>query len=202
MKKSALLFSALCLSMAMLADNYKILQMNTPSVKIGEQLCKKGDVFSDEAEIFWNNDKQAFKAQNLETKEIRLFVGQDFKSKSSKSIKDYYLKTAHLSTRGSIIALSDLAEALPDTLYLCDSITIESPVGMNSDYYYFIKYKIDGSDIDKPVKHDKRNLIIEKSVLGDYKKDSEVPASLYFNMRKEAILVKDSMTIVIIPWDN
>ena len=125
----------------MLANNYKILQMNTPSVKIGNQLCKKGDIFSDEEEIFWHNDKQAFKAQNMETKEIRLFVGQDFKSKSSKSIKYYYLKTAHLSTRGSIIALSDLAEALPDTLYLCDSITIESPVGMNSDYYYFLKYK-------------------------------------------------------------
>lgn len=202
MKKSVLILSAFCLSMAMLADNYKILQMNTPSVKIGDQLCKKGDVFSDEAEIFWNNDKQAFKAQNLETKEIRLFVGQDFKSRSSKSIKDYYLKTAHLSTRGSIIALSDLAEALPDTLYLCDSIKIESPVGMNSDYYYYLKYKVDGNETDRPIKYDKRNMIIEKSVLGDYIKDSEVPVSLYFKMRKETILVKDSMTIVIIPWDD
>ena len=92
MKKATLIIGTLCLSIALLADNYKILQMNTPSIKIGDQMYKKGDVFSDESEIVWTNDKQAFKAQNLETKEIKLFVGQDFKSKSSKSIKDYYLK--------------------------------------------------------------------------------------------------------------
>ena len=45
-------------------------------------------------------------------------------------------------------------------------------------------------------------MIIEKSILEDYIKDSEVPASLYFKIRKEMILVKDSITIVIIPWEN
>ena len=201
MKKATLIIGTLCLSIALLADNYKILQMNTPSIKIGDQVCKKGDVFSDESEIVWTNDKQAFKAQNLETKEIKLFVGQDFKSKSSKSIKDYYLKTAHLSTRGSIIALSDLAEALPDTLYLCDTITIESPVGMNSDYYYFFKCDNEGIMADKPIKYEKRNMIIDKGVLGDSIKEDQISASLYFKMHKETVLVKDSLKIVVIPWE-
>jgi len=201
MKKSAIVLSAFCLSMAMLADNYKILQMNSPSVKIGNQLCKKGDVFSDEEEIFWNNDKQAFKAQNIETKEIRLFVGQDFKSKSSKSIKDYYLKTSHLSTRGSIISLSDLAEALPDTLYLCDTISIESPVSMNSNFYYYLKYDADGMKNEIPIEYENSHFFIEKGILGNLFKDDKISTSLYFRMRKENFLVKDSMTIVIIPWE-
>lgn len=202
MKKVTLLLIAFCLTILLFADNYKILQMNTSPIKIGNQWCKKGDVFSDESEIVWTNAKQAFKAQNLTTKEIRLFVGQEFKSKDCKSIKDYYLTIAHLSTRGSIIALSDLSEALPDTLYLCDTITIESPVGMNSDNFYYLSYENDGKVIHKPIKYDERNLIIEKGLLGDSIKEDQIYASLYFKMYKENYIVKDSLTIVIIPWEQ
>lgn len=202
MKKSTLILSALCLSMAIVADNYKILKMNISPVKIANQVCMEGDVFSDESEIVWSKDIQAFKAQNLETKEIKLFVAQDFKTKRSKSIKDYYLKTAHLSTRATIISLSDLAEALPDTLYLCDTITIESPLGMNSEYYYYLKYDTGGVTTDKPIKHEKRNIIIEKGIIGDSVKDNQLLSSLYFKMQKESVLVKDSLTIVVIPWEK
>ena len=201
MKKIISILFAFCVAFDVLADNYKILQMNTTSIKIGEQLCKVGDVFSDESEIQWDDSKQAIKAQNLMTKEIRLFVSQDFKAKNSKTIKEYYLNTAHLSTRGSIIALSDLAESLPDTLYLCDTISIESPVGMNSDYYYFIKCKANDLIMDKPLKFEKRNIIIDKSLFGDSLNSEDVLVSLFFKLRGENVLVKDSLRIELIPWN-
>ena len=72
----------------MLADNYKILLMNTKTIKIGSRVYKKGDTFSDDSIIFWEKDKQALKAQNLTTKEIRLFVEPEFKAKGCKTIKD------------------------------------------------------------------------------------------------------------------
>ena len=199
MKKITLIF-VFCLSVLSYADDYKILQMNTATIKIGNQLCKKGDVFSDESEIVWDNDKQAIKAQNLKTKEIRLFIGQEFKLKDSKSIKDYYIRTEHLSTRGEILTLSDLEESIPDTLFLCDTIKIESPFIMNSDYYYYLKCVVNGNISEKPIKFEKRNMIVDKEVLGESIQD-ELPASLYFKMNKEKYLVKDSLTIIVIPWD-
>ena len=35
--------------------------------------------------------------ENLKTKEIKLFVESDFSAKGCKTIRDYYLKTNHLS---------------------------------------------------------------------------------------------------------
>ena len=72
MRKVSISILLVFLSIVVWADRYKILQLNTPQVKIGKRLCSKGDVFSDESVIYWSQKKQAFKAQNLETKEIKL----------------------------------------------------------------------------------------------------------------------------------
>ena len=62
----------LCSYLQIHADNYKILQMNTNSVKIGTIQCHQGDTFSESEQIYWSNDKQAIKAINVKTKEINL----------------------------------------------------------------------------------------------------------------------------------
>ena len=115
MRKFCILSLALIASLLVWADNYKILQMNTPHVKIGKRNCWKGDVFSDKSVIHWEQKKQAFKAQNMKTKEIKLFVETDFSAKGCKTIKDYYLKTNRLSSRGSegsaLDEISDLSRA-------------------------------------------------------------------------------------------
>ena len=128
MKKAFLVLSALLLSTTLLADNYKILQMNAQSVKIGNKQYKTGDVFPDSEPISWASDKQAIKAMNLNTKQIKLFAAKVFKNIEAKSIKDYFLKNSHLSTRGGIVSFSDLREELSDTIYLYDTMQIESPV--------------------------------------------------------------------------
>ena len=147
MKKTALIVSAMCLSITLLADNYKILQMNAPSVKIGNQQCKVGNVFSDESLISWTNEKQAIKAKNLQTQQIKLFIAKAFANIEAKSVKDYFLKNSHLSTRGGIVSFSDLAEELSDTLYLYDVIQIESPVKIDSISSYLISYEQNGEKV-------------------------------------------------------
>ena len=36
--------------------DYKILKMNTASIKIGNRICQPGDVFSDKSIIYWKGD--------------------------------------------------------------------------------------------------------------------------------------------------
>ena len=198
MRKAYVLTLVLLFTLVIFADDYKILQLNTSYVKIGNRNCTKGDVFSDESVIFWEKDKQAFKAQNLNTKEIKLFAEPDFRAKGSKTIKDYYVKTNRLSARG--MGFSALDE-MPDTIYLCDSIIMEMPVLVDSINYCFISYNEKGDVIRQRLVHKNQNFIIDKSLFDDEIKGQDVRLGLFYHTPEEGFVLKDSLIIVFIPWE-
>ena len=198
MRKAYVLTLVLQFTLVIFADDYKILQLNTSYVKIGNRNCTKGDVFSDESVIFWEKDKQAFKAQNLNTKEIKLFAEPDFRAKGSKTIKDYYVKTNRLSARG--MGFSALDE-MPDTIYLCDSIIMEMPVLVDSINYCFISYNEKGDVIRQRLVHKNQNFIIDKSLFDDEIKGQDVRLGLFYHTPEEGFVLKDSLIIVFIPWE-
>lgn len=185
----------------MLADNYKILLMNTKTIKIGACVYKKGDTFSDDSVIFWEKDKQAMKAQNLTTKEIRLFAEPEFKAKGCKTIKDYYVKNNHLSSRDARLTLSDMAEGLKGTFYLLDTVYIESPMPVDSTRYFYISYDYAGKSEKKVLKKKEDRLIIDRSLFPRAKDLSEIKLSMlyYYKGIDEDYLLSDSMMIVLIP---
>lgn len=185
----------------MLADNYKILLMNTKTIKIGTRVYKKGDTFSDDSIIFWEKDKQALKAQNLTTKEIRLFAEPEFKAKNCKTIKDYYVKNNHLSARDAALTLSDMAERLKGTFYLFDTIYIESPMPVDSNRYFYISYDYAGKPEKKVLKMKEDCLIIDRSLFPRGKDFTEIIMSMlyYYKGIDEDYLLSDSMKVALIP---
>ena len=199
MRKTYILSLVLLLAMAIWADNYKILQLNTSYVKIGNRNCTKGDVFSDEAVIFWEKDKQAFKAQNLKTREIRLFAEPDFRAKGSKTIKDYYVKTNRLSARGMEFSVLD---EIPDTIYLCDTLAMEMPVIMDSIHYCYIIYNNEGREVKQRLNNQDQSFVIDKKLFGEDLMKDNLRVSLLYHMPEEDYPLKDSLTIMFIPWDN
>lgn len=185
----------------MLADNYKILLMNTKTIRIGTRIYKKGDTFSDEYIIFWEKDNQAIKAQNLTTKEIRLFAEPEFKAKNCKTIKDYYIKNNHLSSRAGGLTLHDMAEGLTEAFYLLDTIYIESPMPVDSTRYFYISYINDGRTEKKVLKMEEDRLIIDRSLFPITEGASEITLSMlyYYKGMDEDYLLSDSMKVVLIP---
>ena len=187
----------------MLADNYKILLMNTMTIKIGTRVYKKGDTFSDDSIIFWEKDKQALKAQNLRTKEIRLFAEPEFKAKGCKTIKDYYVKNNHLSTRITGQTLGDIAEGLAEegTIYLLDTIFIESPMPVDSTRYFYISYSNEGRTEKKVLKKEEDQLIIDRSLFPITEGLSVMTISMlyYYKGIDDDYLLTDSMRVVLIP---
>lgn len=184
-----------------LADNYKILLMNTKTIKIGTRVYKKGDTFSDDSIIFWEKDKQALKAQNLTTKEIRLFAEPEFKAKGCKTIKDYYIKNNRLSSRDAGLTLSDMAKGLTGTFYLLDTIYIESPMPVDSTRYFYISYSNEGRTEKKVLKMEEDQLIIDRSLFPIKEGFSEITLSMlyYYKGIDEDYLLSDSMKVVLIP---
>lgn len=202
MRKSIIAFLALLVSATILADDYKILKMNMPSIKIGSRTCKAGDVFSDKDIINWTAEKQAIKVQNLKTKEIRLFVGNEFITKNSTSIKDYYVKNNHLSTRGKMMTLDDFAEQLPDTVFLWDDITMELPFAPEDSSFFFITYK-DRSDNMKTRMLETVNdsLVISRQSFDPEEDIDEITVSLGFHdsLNGEDSVLKDTICLIMIP---
>lgn len=202
MRKSIIAFLALLVTATIWADDYKILKMNTPSIKIGKRICKSGDVFSDQDKILWSADKQAIKVQNLKTKEIRLFVGNDFLTKKSTSIKDYYVKTNHLSTRGNMMTLDEFAEQLPDTLYLWDDITMELPFAPEDSSFFFIAYKDkNGSDRKSMLETADDSITVSRQSFGAEEDRDEITVSFHFHdgLYGEDSVLKDTVRIIMIP---
>lgn len=201
MKKTALIVSAMCLSITLLADNYKILQMNAPSVKIGNQQCKVGNVFSDESLISWTNEKQAIKAKNLQTQQIKLFIAKAFANIEAKSVKDYFLKNSHLSTRGGIVSFSDLAEELSDTLYLYDVIQIESPVKIDSISSYLISYEQNGEKVWRTLMSRERCIFLCRELFGDDIETGEFTITLYFRkIGMKDYMISDNVVVELLPY--
>jgi hypothetical protein len=200
MKKVVFIFTALCLSSALFADDYKILQMNTPSVKIGKQVCKTGDVFPDDSPILWSNDKQAIKAMNLKTKQIKLFAAKVFNDIKAKSIKDYFLKNNHLSTRGGMVSFSDLAEELSDTIYLYDMMQVESPVKIDSLSSYQISYEHNGVKKWRTLASTDKYFFLCRELFDDNDGQAEYTLTLYFRKKGfDDYMVSDEIVIVLLP---
>lgn len=200
MRKVFILLLVLLFALVIWADNYKILQINTPNVKIGSRICSKGDTFSDESVIFWTQDKQAFRAQNLRTKEIKLFVEPEFRAMGCKTVKDYYVKTNRLSSRGGSVSISDLMDEMQDTIYLCDSIIIETPMQLDSTHFFYIVYDVDSTQIQQRLNSKENSLVFDKNLFGDGLKRKNIRFNLLYHMPEEDYPLKDSLTLVFIPW--
>lgn len=202
MKKSIFVFLILFAVLSLWADNYKIMKMNSSSIKIGNRMCKPGDTFSDKSIIYWTSEKQAIKAQNERTKKISLFAAPAFKNSESRTVKEYYVKNNHLSTRGGLFGLDDLAAELGDTLYLWERMKIESPYQLDSVSYFYLSFNDTiGILVQKLLECDQDSIVFDKSLFDqDYYQNGIIVNLRYSNTsKKEDCSIKDSLFIYFIP---
>lgn len=177
------------------SEKYKILQMNTATVKIGKRICKQGDKFSDTSVIYWSKEKQAIKAQNIKTKEIRWFTQSEFQSKNCKTITDYFVKNKRASSRDG---LGSIKEMFHDTFYLSDTITFS----LYKKRSYYIKYQYKGECIRKDLPFIKECFIIDKSMFPKDNDCNEYRISVFRteeNKEEEDYCYTDEMIVVLIP---
>lgn len=197
-KFSLLVFLCFCLQLH--AEDFKILQMNTSSIKIGTAQCKPGDVFSDEDEIFWTNEKQAMKAMNLKTRETRLFVAKEFSRARATNVKDFFLKENHLSSRDGIYSFTSLAEKLQETVYLYDIVSINSPVELDSLSSYVVSY---GGGQKKwcTLMSTRKTFYLSRELFSEVSDETEFILTLYFRRKNQPkdYLITSDLHVVLLP---
>ena len=132
------------------AQQYRILYLNTEMVNIGGKNLKRGDVFDAHSLIFWKSDQQAIRVLNLADNKQLIIMAKKFKESSAKSLADYVVQRKSLSTRqGGARNLMELGHELNDTLFLLDKIVVEVPVSQNEHRFFYLSYRYYGETINK-----------------------------------------------------
>ena len=200
MKKIIFTLFMLIVTMLAFADSYEIIKMNIPSIKIGEHIYKVGDTFSFQNNIKWTKNTDAIKARNTRTGEIRIFAAAEFKEYGAKSIKELFIKKGMMSSR-TVMDLSDLSKELNNTLYLVDTIRIESPFPLNKKKFFYISYVKKGKQIIQKLPYDNDNAFIVRNMFKKATPDTKIPLKIYIKDEdiNEDLLISDSMAVRLLP---
>lgn len=192
------------ISSAAFGEPVKILFLNTPSINIGGKNLKVGDSFDDAATINWQSAKQAMKVQNVKSKKQQLVAARQ--AQGTKSLKDFFSKTNHLSTRGDgLMGIEGLEEYLNNTFYLLDPITIKSMLETNGKSYFIATFQIGSEQKKVKLSGDSESFTIDKTILDGIEETrlpDEINVSIYYHEdgETEDELISDKM--VIVPISN
>lgn len=146
-------------------ENYKILFLNTPNIKIGERLCRLGDCFNENEVIVWENEKQAMKVVCTRTNKQNIILAKLNKGKRDRTLSSYLVQNKHLSARvGSPLTVAELKNYLSDTFYLIDSIKIPTSLLINEKKFFYLSYSYEGEVINKKLPSGKGCFIIDKMI--------------------------------------
>ena len=166
MRRIALvLILCICTLISVVADDFKILYVTTPSISINGKNLKAGDIFPGGATINWTSPRQAMKVLDLSTNKQTLVVAEKYKEVKSKNMASYLVAAKQLSTRrGAIINTMELGIVLGDTHYLLDPIKIETLLPIDADRFFFASYEYNGEIINKLLPSEDNSILFDKSL--------------------------------------
>ena len=184
MNNNSFLRMMVCLVMTLLcvivsATSYKILYMNTPSVKIGNKILKVGDSFTDKdfESIEWVSDKHVIKARNEDTKRTRIFTKWNIKGVESPSLKDYLTKRKSLMTR----SISRTVELLDTVCFDISDISTKCMkfISVWKDGDYRVRTSL-------PVSKDGKTLYITRKIYGHHEPQQARIGILQYNLETDS----------------
>ena len=76
------------------------------------------------------------------------------------------------------------------------------PVIMDSIHYCYIIYNNEGREVKQRLNNQDQSFVIDKKLFGEDLMKDNLRVSLLYHMPEEDYPLKDSLTIMFIPWDN
>lgn len=192
--RKLILLALLLVSASLQAEDFKILFINTESIKIGKTRRVAGDVFSDGEKIHWKDGKQAMKVMSLDTKKQYVLVSEDFKQRKMKSAKDFIVKNNRLSTRG-LGSLSSVASQVGNLVYCLNPTLITIDYEPEEGEYFFLRFE--GNEI--LLEMDGNQIVFNERIWGE-NDSGPIQADLYFHFADgENSLVNPEILVIPLP---
>lgn len=165
-------------------DQYRILYLNTETIKISDRICRVKDTFNDDEVISWSHKKQVMKVLNTSTQRQHILAARDFNEDSSNTLSSYFHQTQRLSTReGTLMMLPQLREYLSNTFYLIDEIQVKTTLPIDESHFFYADYIYKGELIHKKLPVIQQGFKIDFSLYtidGKEIEAFETPISIYY----------------------
>lgn len=182
---------------------YKILQINTPSITISGKELHKGDIFNDPAVIAWSNERQAMKILDMKSQLQKLIVAKEYKKVNVDNISAFLKGKKDLSSRDGADNIISLKEKTTGEFFLQDSISFSTTYPTNDRQFFFISYMHNGEEINKRVENKEGTFLITTDIFTidgiPYEPFDTSLSVFYVDSNKDEItLITDAMVITII----
>lgn len=185
-----------------LAETYKILFINTPTIKIGKSELKVGDTFNDDQLIKWGSPKQAIKVLNTRNNKMRIITA--VQAADSKSLKDYFVKTNRMSTRGNgFVDIEEMAQQLSTSFYLLDQVSFDEFLDVDDDHCFVMTYQASGETKEYKLVADGGRVLITRDLFDGVDTTNDITVTIkYIDLtEKTEQVVTDKMVISVIPLE-
>ena len=204
MTRILFLIVGIFISLSTYAD-YRIVFLNTPTIKINGKSLKVNDVFHPSAYVEWTSPKQAMKIVDTASGEQRLLIASQYQKSKAKNIQSYISGVRHLSSRGigasNIVALR---ATLSDHFFFTDSLKIETDFPTDNHRFFYISYTYNGKEINKMIPNSNGSFTISQDIFtidGKPIPPFDTTLSVFYidKTTGKVTLITEDMAITLIP---
>ena len=193
--------------MTVMADNYKILYLNSNQIKINGKPAKVGQNFNEKAVITWSEDRQAMKV--IETNShVRYLMVARLSEGNEQTAFQILTRNKHLSTHDDSATANNIMQlkaALSNNYDLLDAIEIPTKLKQDDSHYFLCTFQYGDTKLIKKLTGNNNNmLVIDKTIFlvdGERLEQRDIKISIsYVDGNPETpIFIKRNIELVVIP---
>lgn len=192
--------------MTVMADNYKILYLNSNQIKINGKPAKVGQNFNEKAVITWSEDRQAMKV--IETNShVRYLMVARLSEGNELTAFQILTRNKHLSTHDDSATANNIMQlkaALSNNYDLLDAIEIPTKLKQDNSHYFLCTFQYGDTKLIKKLTGNNNMLVIDKTIFlvdGERLEQRDIKISIsYVDGNPETpIFIKRNIELVVIP---
>ncbi len=192
--------------MTVMADNYKILYLNSNQIKINGKPAKVGQNFNEKAVITWSEDRQAMKV--IETNShVRYLMVARLSEGNELTAFQILTRNKHLSTHDDSATANNIMQlkaALSNNYDLLDAIEIPTKLKQDDSHYFLCTFQYGDTKLIKKLTGNNNMLVIDKTIFlvdGERLEQRDIKISIsYVDGNPETpIFIKRNIELVVIP---
>lgn len=207
MKSKSLLFMIFAIAVVNLAfGDYKILQLNSPSIKVNGKNLHAGDVFKAPGTISWTNPRQAMKVLDMTDMKQQMIVAGQYEKSKVADVKTFLSQMKQMSTRdGATDNLITLRHRLSGEHYLADSLVFNTTYPTDDNHFFYVSYvDRNGDEINKLIPNDNGTFVLTRDIYtvdGVSGDPYDIDLTVFYLDDEEGTLtiVTDDMKIIAVP---
>ena len=192
--------------MTVMADNYKILYLNSNQIKINGKPAKVGQNFNEKAVITWSEDRQAMKV--IETNShVRYLMVARLSEGNELTAFQILTRNKHLSTHDDSATANNIMQlkaALSNNYDLLDAIEIPTKLKQDDSHYFLCTFQYGDTKLIKKLTGNNNMLVIDKTIFlvdGERLEQRDIKISIsYVDGNPETpIFIKRNIELLVIP---